>query len=435
MSKSPSELIHRYLMGIASQDEVLELETLLSADDRLLEEFLFQAELDAHLRQETQCVTITSAKNDAPSKQASSALWKWISGASTLATTILIGIILFNMPPQRVVLAYPSLGELTIEIPGSEQNLWTAVARGDLEAIRLELNSSVSADAKAGCGLTPLHIATLANQPAAVELLLANGADVSVVDREGNTALHMASFLGRTNIVVALLRGGANPDQRNHLGFSSFDNVAITWSAGLEDYYRHIETVLNTRLDLERIRAERPRILRLLVSEVPIPSGVAPPVSLWRAAMTGNTAAVQQHLRAGTDINAKEDFGGSTPLILAAIFGQAEIVKILIDAGAELDLRNSSGGTALHQACFFGRPEIVELILNSGADPHLVNSWDFTPLDLVTIEFDDRLEETYRHVYESLGLEFDAKFVSESRLQIAGILRELQSDNVGMDHQ
>ena len=151
--------------------------------------------------------------------------------------------------------------------------------------------------------------------------------------------------------------------------------------------------------------------------------------------MTGNTAAVQQHLRAGTDINAKEDFGGSTPLILAAIFGQSEIVKILIDAGAELDLRNSSGGTALHQACFFGRPEIVELILNSGADPHLVNSWDFTPLDLVTIEFDDRLEETYRHVYESLGLEFDAKFVSESRLQIAGILRELQSDKVGMDHQ
>ena len=65
----------------------------------------------------------------------------------------------------------------------------------------------------------------------------------------------------------------------------------------------------------------------------------------------------------------------------------------------------------------------MELILNSGADPHLVNSWDFTPLDLVTIEFDDRLEETYRHVYESLGLEFDAKFVSESRLQIAGILR------------
>ncbi|MEZ6112473.1 MAG: ankyrin repeat domain-containing protein [Pirellulaceae bacterium] len=89
---------------------------------------------------------------------------------------------------------------------------------------------------KAECGLTPLHIATLANQPAAVALLLSNGADVSVADREGNTALHLASFLGRTDIVLVLLQGGADPEL-HVAGFSSLDNVAITWSDGLEDYY------------------------------------------------------------------------------------------------------------------------------------------------------------------------------------------------------
>ena len=258
-----------------------------------------------------------------------------------------------------------------VDIPQSEQNIWAAAAEGDLDAIRRELKTSVSVDAKAECGLTPLHIATLANHPAAIELLLANGADVSLADREGNTALHMASFLGRTDIVRLLLKAGADPELRNDLGFSSLDNVAITWSEGLEDYYHHVERVLNTKLDLEQIRAERPKILRLLASESMIPPDLAPPVSLWQAAITGNTAAVEQHIRAGTDINAKEDFGGSTPLILAAIFGQKEVAAILIDAGADLELRNNSGGTALHQACFFCRPEIVELLLNAGADPHL----------------------------------------------------------------
>ena len=57
--------------------------------------------------------------------------------------------------------------------------------------------------------------------------------------------------------------------------------------------------------------------------------------------MTGNTAAVEQHLQAGTDIDAKEDFGDSTSLILAAIFGQTEVANILIDAGVNLELQTT----------------------------------------------------------------------------------------------
>ena len=54
MSKSLNELIHRYLVGIATDEEVRELEARLLADDQLQDEFLFQTELDAHLRQEAQ---------------------------------------------------------------------------------------------------------------------------------------------------------------------------------------------------------------------------------------------------------------------------------------------------------------------------------------------------------------------------------------------
>ena len=50
--------------------------------------------------------------------------------------------------------------------------------------------------------------------------------------------------------------------------------------------------------------------------------------------MKDNIAAVKQHIAAKSDINEKEKFGGSTPLISASLFGKTEIAKLLIDAGA-----------------------------------------------------------------------------------------------------
>jgi len=423
MNTSSNKLIHRYMLGVATDDEVQELETRLLADDQLQDEFLFQSEVDAHLRQEAQSVTKPDVAVNSPSPSTSPTLWKWISGVSTLAATILVAIVLLNTPPHREAMAHPSLGELAVDIPQSGQNIWAAAADGDLDAIRIELAEPSFVDAKADCGLTPLHIATLAYHPAAVELLLAYGADVSLADREGNTALHMASFLGRTDLVRLLLTAGADPELRNHLGFSSLDNVAITWSAGLEDYYHHVERVLKTTLDLEQIRAERPQILRLLASESTTPPDLAPPVSIWQAAMTGNTAAVEQHIRAGTDINAKEDLSGSTPLMVATTFGKVEVARFLISEGADLDARNNSGGTALHVACFFCQPEIVELLLNAGADPNQLNTWQLTPLEVATSEFDAELEEVYRHSYGSLNLQFDSQHVQEVRVRIAEILK------------
>lgn len=423
MSKSSSELIHRYLAGIATDDQVRELEARLLADDQLQDEFLFQSEVDAHLRQEAQSITKPHVAVDPPSPSTSPTLWKWISGVTTLAATILVAIVLLNTPPHREAMAHPSLGELAVDIPQSGQNIWAAAADGDLDAIRIELAEPSFVDAKADCGLTPLHIATLAYHPAAVELLLTSGADVSLADPEGNTALHMASFLGRTDLVRLLLKAGADPELRNHLGFSSLDNVAITWSAGLEDYYHHVERVLKTTLELEQIRAERPQILRLLASESRTPPDLAPPVSIWQAAMTGNTAAVEQHIRAETDINSKEDLSGSTPLMVATTFGQVEVARFLISEGADLDARNNSGGTALHVACFFCQPEIVELLLNAGADPNQFNNWQLTPLEVATSEFDAELEGVYRHSYGSLNLQFDSQHVQEVRVRIAEILK------------
>jgi len=419
-----NELIQRYLTGLATEDEVRELEARLTNDDKLLDEFLFQAEVDTHLRQEAQSAATPTDIANQPIPHSTSTFWKWVSGVSTLAATVLLSLTILNFSQQQTAMAYPSLGHLTVEVSRTEHNIWAAAADGDLNAVGNELENHVSVNAKVECGLTPLHVATLFDQLATARLLLASGADVSLTDAEGNTALHMAAFLGRTDIVNVLLKSGADPAVRNHLGFNSVDNVAIKWSSGLEAYYHNVEKMLNMSLDLERIRSERPRILQLLSTANVVSINRTPTISLWQAAITGNTAVVEQHIAAGTDLEAKEDFGGSPSLILAAIFGHKEVASILIDAGADLESRNSSGGTALHQACFFCRPEIVELLLNLGADPNQINNRGLTPLEIVTLDFDEDLQGAYLHAYDWLNLELDLDDIKSSRIEIAGILNK-----------
>jgi hypothetical protein len=418
-----SELIHRYLIGGASAEEVRELESRLQSDETLQDEYLLQAELDAHLRQQVETGLMEDDKPKPDASPSASHVWKWVSGISTLAATILLALMTLNFPQPPAAMAYPSLGQLTVEVSGTEHNIWAAAADGDLNAVRSELGNRVSVNAMAECGLTPLHVAALFDQSEVVRLLLSSGADVSLTDRGGNTALHMSAFLGNTDIVRVLSSAGADPDKRNELGFSSTDLVSVAWDSGLEAFYRKLEKDLNKSIDLERIRAERPRILALLTSVGGDSEGSVPTISISQAVIWGNLAAVEQHVAAGTELNGKEEIGGNTPLMLAAVYGHPVIAKTLIHAGADLDVRNKSGGTALHQACFFCHPEIVELLLQAGADSN-TNSDDRTPLDTVTPKWDAGLIAVYKYVYEWLHLELDLNHIKATRIRIAEMLNE-----------
>src|SRR5580765_3632842 len=67
-------------------------------------------------------------------------------------------------------------------------------------------------------------------------------------------------------------------------------------------------------------------------------SEVKPPqVDIHTAVVTDNLEALKQHIEAGSNIDEKDPFGGSSPLISAALFGKTEAAKILIDAGADVN--------------------------------------------------------------------------------------------------
>ena len=121
-----------------------------------------------------------------------------------------------------------------------------------------------------------------------------------------------------------------------------------------------------------------------------------PASNIWVSAKKGDIESIKQHIAFGTDLNLKGSSRDETPLIIASCQGHYEIVKLLIDEGAELDIQNNEGVTAQFCAVFFGQVEIVQLLNDAGADPEIVNSLDLTAMDLVSVEWDGTRESAVK---------------------------------------
>jgi len=151
----------------------------------------------------------------------------------------------------------------------------------------------------------------------------------------------------------------------------------------------------------------------------------APSVDIHTAVVSGNIDALKQHIAAGTNINEKDPYGGSSPLISASLFGQTEIAKILIDSGADINIQNNDGSTALHVAAFFCRPEIVKMLLEKKADKAIRNNFSSTAYESVAGSFSD-VKSTYEMMEKMLGpmgLKLDFAYVEKTRPVIAAMLK------------
>ena len=143
------------------------------------------------------------------------------------------------------------------------------------------------------------------------------------------------------------------------------------------------------------------------------------PRSIHYAAMIGNVNSLEEFLKAGVGVDARDEFGSSTPLHCAAIQGQKEITQILVAKGANVNATNkagitplmcavmgqgdckevteilianganintqdSAGRTPLHIAILNGQPNMVMLLLEKGADVNVRMNNGETPLDFAT---------------------------------------------------
>ena len=93
--------------------------------------------------------------------------------------------------------------------------------------------------------------------------------------------------------------------------------------------------------------------------------GVTP---LWIASQKGHTGIVKLLLEAKADVNAARKTNGVTPLFMASQNGHTEVVKLLLAAKADVNAADQGGVTPLWIAVKKGRTEIVRLLLDAKAE-------------------------------------------------------------------
>ena len=145
---------------------------------------------------------------------------------------------------------------------------------------------------------------------AAVEALLANGAEVNAKSKDDKTALMAASMHGHYEVVQALLGRGAEANARLHNGTTA----------------------------------------------------------LMMASFNGYREVVQALLDKGAEVNAKTSIG-VTALMLASQNGHREVVQALLDKGAEVNAKASNGKTALDAAMAQRHPDVIALLAQARSKP------------------------------------------------------------------
>jgi ankyrin repeat protein len=193
---------------------------------------------------------------------------------------------------------------------------------------------------------TPLHIAARLGPLEMVELLLKMKADVNATAYNGFTPLHLTEA---KDIAALLIRAGADLDKRDNWGKTPLQAAAQRGLAPV------VEAILESGYPCDLTSA-----VMLGKRELAIRHARENPAALKRQHATANL------------------WGGDTPLAVAAGRGDFELVKVFLDAGADVNdgtvMPNAGFGkaTALTNAVWGGHKEVVELLLRRGASTEVV---------------------------------------------------------------
>jgi len=149
-----------------------------------------------------------------------------------------------------------------------------------------------------------------------------------------------------------------------------------------------------------------------------------PANNIWISSKKGDIESIKQHIAFGTDLNSKGSSRDETALIIAACQGHYEVVKLLVNEGADLNIQNDEGVTAQFCAVFFGQLEIVQILSDAGADPNIINSLDLTAMDLVSVEWDDTRESAVKFYKLKYQVNFEVQDIKSAHPLIMEILNK-----------
>lgn len=215
----------------------------------------------------------------------------------------------------------------------------------------------------------------------AVNAALKAGIDVNATVQHGWTALHAAAERSRVEVLKRLIEAGANVNAREYL-----DVTPLHWAA-IRGPREAVKALIDARADVNAYCVQH---------DTPLGS----------AAAAGNVEAAEELIKAGADVNGGRNMtplalatrGGRVPMIELLVkngakvndpnnpplhwAGKPQAAQALLDAGAKVDLRNRHGQTALHLTTGHWVPnaETVKLLIAAKADVNARSKTASTPL-------------------------------------------------------
>uniref|UniRef100_A0A803TKM4 Ankyrin repeat domain-containing protein 17 n=1 Tax=Anolis carolinensis TaxID=28377 RepID=A0A803TKM4_ANOCA len=248
--------------------------------------------------------------------------------------------------PSAMLPVYPAIDIDAQTESNHDTALTLACAGGHEELVQTLLERGANIEHRDKKGFTPLILAATAGHVGVVEILLDNGADIEAQsERTKDTPLSLACSGGRQEVVELLLARGANKEHRN---VSDYTPLSLAASGG---YVNIIKILLNAGAEINSRTGSK--------------LGISP---LMLAAMNGHTAAVKLLLDMGSDINAQIETNRNTALTLACFQGRTEVVSLLLDRKANVEHRAKTGLTPLMEAASGGYAEVGRVLLDKGAD-------------------------------------------------------------------
>ncbi|XP_037657065.1 ankyrin repeat and KH domain-containing protein 1 isoform X9 [Choloepus didactylus] len=251
-----------------------------------------------------------------------------------------------NVAPQSVLPVYPSVDIDAHTESNHDTALTLACAGGHEELVSVLIARDAKIEHRDKKGFTPLILAATAGHVGVVEILLDKGGDIEAQsERTKDTPLSLACSGGRQEVVDLLLARGANKEHRN---VSDYTPLSLAASGG---YVNIIKILLNAGAEINSRTGSK--------------LGISP---LMLAAMNGHVPAVKLLLDMGSDINAQIETNRNTALTLACFQGRAEVVSLLLDRKANVEHRAKTGLTPLMEAASGGYAEVGRVLLDKGAD-------------------------------------------------------------------
>ncbi|XP_007450218.1 PREDICTED: protein phosphatase 1 regulatory subunit 12A-like isoform X3 [Lipotes vexillifer] len=194
-----------------------------------------------------------------------------------------------------------------------------------------------------------------------VKFLVENGANINQPDNEGWIPLHAAASCGYLDIAEFLIGQGAHVGAVNSEGDTPLD---IAEEEAMEELLQN--EVNRQGVDIEAARKEEERIM---------------------------LRDARQWLNSGHINDVRHAKSGGTALHVAAAKGYTEVLKLLIQAGYDVNIKDYDGWTPLHAAAHWGKEEACRILVDSLCDMEMVNKVGQTAFDVADEDILGYLEE------------------------------------------